>query len=375
VKDQVFISYSHKDDLSRVELETHLKPYVRNGSITTWSDRQIQPGLKWEAEINAALTNACIAVLLVSSDFLYSDFIHDNELGPLLKRAEEGGVKILWIPIRHSAYTETPLKNYQALGKPHKPLAAMKKAERDKAWVQICGEIKKEVNAIRATPDVPTQLPQIERKQETAAVSSAQVSQPEVTPTPAAETLPPAPAPLTSGQKYLSSAAAQVAAEKQRQNAELDALRQQQFLRKTTRHASWGTIRGIFDMLWDQIRAVAPDVEKIQGDNEPSLHLRWGLAELHITPINVDTYRFNQSQWDVLNGFYFSLRQTEPRYNWSGNLLLVRRPQDERFCWYEVGYFENPIVRKTRSSAPFGATNPEEYQNADLAASPTVASW
>jgi hypothetical protein len=182
------------------------------------------------------------------------------------------------------------------------------------------------------------------------------------------------PVSLSSGQEYLSSAAALVAAEKQRQNAQLDAIRQHQFLRKTTRHASWGTIRGIFDTLWDQIRAVAPDVEKVQGDAEPSLHLRWGLAELHITPINVDTYTFNQSQWDVVNGFYLSLWQTEPRYNWSGNLLLVRRPQDVRFGWYEVGYFENPIVRKTRS-APFGATNPDDYQNADLAATPTLASW
>ena len=66
MKDQVFISYSHKDDTWCVDLETHLKPYVRNGSITTWSDRQIQPGSKWEAEINAALINTRIAVLLVS---------------------------------------------------------------------------------------------------------------------------------------------------------------------------------------------------------------------------------------------------------------------------------------------------------------------
>jgi internalin A len=78
VKDQVFISYSHKDDTWRVDLETHLKPYLRNSSITTWSDRQVRPGSKWEAEITAALTNTRIAVLLVSSDFSSSDFIHNS---------------------------------------------------------------------------------------------------------------------------------------------------------------------------------------------------------------------------------------------------------------------------------------------------------
>ena len=68
---------------------------MRNGSISLWSDQQIRPGSQWEMEINSALTKTRIAVLLVSSNFFDSDFIHENELGPLLKRAEEGGVKIL----------------------------------------------------------------------------------------------------------------------------------------------------------------------------------------------------------------------------------------------------------------------------------------
>jgi hypothetical protein len=75
-----------------------------------------------------------------------------------------------------------------------------------------------------------------------------------------------------------------------------------------------------------------------------------------------------------LNGYYISLSQTEPRYNWSGNLLLVRRPQDKSFRWYEVGYFESPLLQRTRS-APFGAKNPDDYQNADLVAARVVAAW
>jgi hypothetical protein len=58
VKDRVFISYSHEDDAYRVELETHLKPYLRNGSITIWSDQRIRPGSERETEIDSALTNA-----------------------------------------------------------------------------------------------------------------------------------------------------------------------------------------------------------------------------------------------------------------------------------------------------------------------------
>lgn len=119
-KDEIFISHSHKDKKWLEELEKHLKPYLCNRTITSWSDQQIRPGLQWEAEIEPALTNSGIAVLLVTPDFLNSDFIHEKELGPLLKRADQGGVKILWIPIRSSAYKQTPLKSCQAIIDPAK---------------------------------------------------------------------------------------------------------------------------------------------------------------------------------------------------------------------------------------------------------------
>lgn len=78
---------------------------------------------------------------MVSPAFLASDFIHEQEFGPLLKEAEQRGVRILWIPVRASSYKETWLTNYQAVISPNKPLAEMK-TERDKAWVKICEEIK-----------------------------------------------------------------------------------------------------------------------------------------------------------------------------------------------------------------------------------------
>jgi hypothetical protein len=145
-EEQVFISYSHQDKDWLERLQTHLKPYLRAGSIKSWSDQEITPSSKWFEEIKSALTDAKVAVLLVTPDFLASDFIHEHELVPLLKEAEQGGVKILWVPIRDSAYKRTPLKNYQAVLSPDTPLAAMTKAKRDQAWVRICEEIEKAVN-------------------------------------------------------------------------------------------------------------------------------------------------------------------------------------------------------------------------------------
>ena len=57
-RDQVFISYSHKDKRWRDDLDTHLKPYLRGGSIVSWSDQQIAPGSKWFREIQSALANS-----------------------------------------------------------------------------------------------------------------------------------------------------------------------------------------------------------------------------------------------------------------------------------------------------------------------------
>jgi internalin A len=146
-EEQVFISYSHKDKKWRDDLDTNLKPYLRGGSIVSWSDQQIAPGSEWFKEIQSALVNSKVAVLLVTPAFIASDFIHEHELGPLLKEATQGGVKILWVPVRESGYKKTPLKDYQAaVLDPSKPLAAMTPAARDRAWVKICEEIEKAVN-------------------------------------------------------------------------------------------------------------------------------------------------------------------------------------------------------------------------------------
>lgn len=190
-KDQVFISYSHKDKKWRDDLDTHLKPYLRDGTISTWSDLQIKPGARWETEIDSALTNSAIAVLLVSPDFLNSDFIHVKELGPLLKRAEEGGVKILWIPIRSSSYRQTPLKDYQAVIDVGKPIATIPRPKRDEVWVRICAKIQQEVNRTARPPEAVQQATPPQTAQEhlvpTVSNSSELPSLPSPQPPPSAE--------------------------------------------------------------------------------------------------------------------------------------------------------------------------------------------
>jgi hypothetical protein len=146
-RDQVFISYSHVDEELMKELLVHLKPLRRSGAVTAWSDQQVASGAQWFQEIQKALSRARVAVLLVSPDFLASDFIHEHELGPLLKEAEAGGVRILWVTLRASAYKATALRDLQAVSKPGSPLAKLPKARRDEAWVRVCEVIQRAVSS------------------------------------------------------------------------------------------------------------------------------------------------------------------------------------------------------------------------------------
>jgi NTP pyrophosphatase (non-canonical NTP hydrolase) len=141
-RDIVFISYSHKDAEWLDRLQTMLKPLVRNKKLSTWSDNEIGVGQMWRAEIDSALSRAKVAVLLVSANFLASDFIADNELPPLLDAADKKGTKIVWIPVGASLYKETELEKYQAAHDPNKPLEGLSVAEMNQALVKICEVIK-----------------------------------------------------------------------------------------------------------------------------------------------------------------------------------------------------------------------------------------
>ncbi|HEY6547311.1 MAG TPA: toll/interleukin-1 receptor domain-containing protein, partial [Vicinamibacteria bacterium] len=94
-RSSVFISYSHKDERWLRRLEVHLRPLVRDALISIWSDREIPPGAQWRDEIRKAISRARVGVLLVSADFLASDFVATDELPPLLKAAESSGTVIL----------------------------------------------------------------------------------------------------------------------------------------------------------------------------------------------------------------------------------------------------------------------------------------
>ena len=143
LRQHVFVSYSHQDRKWLDQLQTHLAPLIRNREISVWVDTQIEPGQQWKDAIERAIKHAKVAILLVSHNFLASDFIAEHELPPLLKASASEGLKILWIPLTSCSYEETEIAQYQSAHPPTQPLDSLHGSSRNKALTDIVAKIRK----------------------------------------------------------------------------------------------------------------------------------------------------------------------------------------------------------------------------------------
>lgn len=138
---KVFVSYSHTDREWLERLRVHLKPL--RGSIDIWDDTRIKPGAVWHDEIRRALAGARAAILLVSADFLASDFITTEELPALLKSAGDGGTEILILVLGPCRFHSVEgLARYQTVNDPKEPLIGLTKLKQEELFVSTANLVE-----------------------------------------------------------------------------------------------------------------------------------------------------------------------------------------------------------------------------------------
>jgi hypothetical protein len=151
----VFFSYAHEDELFREELEKHLGILQRQGFICNWHDRKITAGTEWAGQIDDCINTAGVILLLVSADFIASDYCYEVEMKRALERHDKGEARVIPVILRPVDWHIAPFGKLQAL--PEKGKAVTTWKNRDKAFADIARGIREVVKGLTSgAPNPPT---------------------------------------------------------------------------------------------------------------------------------------------------------------------------------------------------------------------------
>src|SRR5215467_2109963 len=132
---ELFYSYAHEDESFRDEIEKHLSILKRNGLIVAWHDRRIGAGDEWRNQIDAHARSADIILLLISPDFLASDYCYNIEMKLALERHATGAAVVVPIILRPVDWSDAPFAELQAL--PRDGRAVTTWSNRDEAFAGV----------------------------------------------------------------------------------------------------------------------------------------------------------------------------------------------------------------------------------------------
>ncbi len=146
---KVMICYSHHNESQRKRIDTHLALLRRQGLIDIWCDRKITAGSKWESEIDKHLNGSDLILLLVSAEFLESDYCYGIEMERALERHRASEARVIPIVLRDCFWLDTKLSELQALPTDGFPVDSKKWKSTNAAYVNIAKGIQKAVEEIR----------------------------------------------------------------------------------------------------------------------------------------------------------------------------------------------------------------------------------
>ncbi len=146
---ELFFSYSHEDLQLRNKLESHLASLKAKKAIACWHDRQIGAGTDWQRLIDENLNRAAIILLLVSSDFMSSDYCTGIEMTRALERHQIGDARVIPVILRPCDWKDTPFSELQALPSSGRPVTRW--PDLDEAFLDVVtaiGVAIKELNQV-----------------------------------------------------------------------------------------------------------------------------------------------------------------------------------------------------------------------------------
>jgi hypothetical protein len=167
-KIELFYSYAHEDEAMREHLEKHLSIMRRTGELTEWHDRRIDAGGAWKDEIDQHLESANIILLLISSDFLGSDYCWNVEMTRALQRHKAGDAVVIPVILHPVDFDGAPFAQIQALPKDALPVS--KWADPDEAFTDVVRGIRAKVREL-ANRTVPAGAQSLTVEVRTRAVS------------------------------------------------------------------------------------------------------------------------------------------------------------------------------------------------------------
>ena len=155
----VFASYSHKDEAFHDELAKHLKPLEREGVIRPWHDRKITAGREFGTAIDNVLEKAEIILLLISPDFVASDYCWSREMERAMERHESDEARVVPVILRPVDRNNTPFGKLLALPTDGKPVTSW--PNHDDGFLDIAKGIRRVAEELKAedtgaVQDAPT---------------------------------------------------------------------------------------------------------------------------------------------------------------------------------------------------------------------------
>src|SRR6266849_11032097 len=140
---EIFCCYARKDQPLLLKLKAHLASLEREGSLHIWHDRDISPGTEWEEEINKHLNTSHIILLLISPDFMASEYCYSKEMMRAIERHEREEARVIPILLRPVRWQGAPFSKLQALPDNAQPVTTWR--NRDEALLAVAQGIERAV--------------------------------------------------------------------------------------------------------------------------------------------------------------------------------------------------------------------------------------